>query len=124
MTLRLPMLIALACVPLLSACAEDAGTSPSGDRTVLPPPPTGERPIVVNYGCTDGNVLTVTYDRERDVAVVEAKGLDPQTLPQKPSGSGVYYTNGRYYLQGKGDDVQWGVGRALPLKCSAEPSGS
>lgn len=119
-----PALLAVACLPLLAACAEEAGTSLSGERTLMTPPSAGERPIVKNYGCADGSLLTVTFDNERDVATIETKGLDPQTLPKKPSASGLYYTNGRYYLQGKGDEVQWGAGRALPIKCSLEPSGS
>lgn len=77
--------------------------------------------IEATFDCADGTVLEVTFDNARNVAIVSTEGMDAQTLPIATSGSGYYYTNGRYGLRGKGDAATWEIGRMAPLDCKARP---
>ena len=47
-------------------------------------------------------------------------GFGKQTiiLPNKAVASGFLYSNGKYILRGKGEQVTWTVGRMTPFQCS------
>ncbi|MEJ8571152.1 MliC family protein [Microbaculum marinum] len=71
------------------------------------------------FDCDNGQTLDVVFDNDKDpaVAVVTIEGEEPQTLPIAMSGSGYYYTNGKYGLRGKGEEAMWEVGRMAPIDC-------
>ncbi|THV25505.1 MliC family protein [Peteryoungia ipomoeae] len=69
----------------------------------------------VLYGCDDGNNLRVRFD-SKEAVVVLPQG-EAVTLPQRPSGSGFWYSNGRHEMRGKGDEMQFAVGRRVPVSC-------
>lgn len=75
--------------------------------------------IEATFDCDNGVVLEVTFDNAKDVAIVSTEGMEPQSLPIGMSGSGYYYSNGRYGLRGKGDEATWEVGRMAPVNCKA-----
>jgi hypothetical protein len=88
----------------LSACA--GSTAPS-----LPDH------LQVHFACTDGSALDVTFSGH--LATVR-RGGERFELPQTISGSGFWYMDARHSLRGKGQEVQWSIGRMAPLTCRAE----
>lgn len=72
------------------------------------------------FECEGGLRLIVVFDNDKDppVAVVTIEGQEPQTLPIARSGSGYYYSNGRYGLRGKGEEAMWEIGRMKPIDCT------
>jgi len=79
-------------------------------ETALPP---GEAKVV--YHCDDGLVLNVHFTER--TAKVTLPSKQELSLPLQPTGSGTAYGNPQYFLQGKGDEALWTVGRAAPVKC-------
>lgn len=73
--------------------------------------------IEATFACENGTVLDITFDNEKQVAIVKTADLGPLTLPIGMSGSGYYYSNGQYGLRGKGDEAMWEVGRMAPINC-------
>jgi len=71
------------------------------------------------FDCDGDLTLNVVFDNDADpeTAIVTIEGEEPITLPIAMSGSGYYYTNGRYGLRGKGDEAMWEVGRMAPIDC-------
>lgn len=71
------------------------------------------------FDCDNGQTLNVVFDNDKEpaVAVVTIEGEEPLTLPIAMSGSGYYYTNGKYGLRGKGQEAMWEVGRMVPIDC-------
>lgn len=80
----------------------------------------GEPPeaITVDFACTNGETLTVRYQRDPDIAILLRNG-DAIELPQQRSGSGFIYSNGPNTIRGKGDDLTVEIGRMVPLQCHA-----
>lgn len=94
--------------------------------------------IEVVYQCERGSVLNVTfaekgyttihggkhykkrYHEKPSVAIVHFGDHQTVTLIQEVSGSGFKYTNGRYSLQGKGNEAIWTVGRMADEHCVAD----
>ena len=90
---------------LLSSCA----TKPSKKPPVA---------IDVDFACSNGETISVRYQRDPDVAVLMRNG-DAIELPQQRSGSGFIYSNGPNTIRGKGDDLTVEIGRMVPLQCHA-----
>lgn len=82
----------------------------------------GAEEIEAVFNCDGDLTLNVVFDNdaEPNTAVVTIEGQDSITLPIAISGSGYYYTNGKYGLRGKGDEATWEVGRMAPINCTAE----
>ncbi len=75
--------------------------------------------IHVVYDCADDTTLTVVFRQDPYEAVVDLPDGSVMTLPGAASGSGFYYTNGRYGLRGKGNEAMWEIGRMVPIDCVA-----
>lgn len=94
-------------VPILAGLAMAATTV-----FILP----GEsRAADIKYACDDGTALTVTFS-ETTADVTLADGVKV-SLPQQPAASGFWYSNGRYELRGKGEELQFAIGRMAPVTC-------
>lgn len=94
--------------------------------------------IEVVYQCERGSVLNVTfaergyttihggkhykkrYHEKPSVAIVNFGDNQSVTLTQEISGSGFKYSNGRYSLQGKGNEAIWTIGRMADEHCVAD----
>ncbi|QEE47498.1 lysozyme inhibitor [Rhizobium sp. WL3] len=69
----------------------------------------------IKYACDDGTSLTVTFSEQAaDVTLPDGVKL---SLPQQPAASGFWYSNGRYELRGKGEELQFAIGRMAPVTC-------
>lgn len=89
---------------LVSACATSPNESPPA--------------IDVDFACSNGETISVRYQRDPDVAVLMRNGTAIE-LPQQRSGSGFIYSNGPNTIRGKGDDLTVEIGRMVPLYCTA-----
>jgi membrane-bound inhibitor of C-type lysozyme len=89
---------------LVAACATPPNQSPSA--------------IDVEFACTNGETISVRYQRDPDVAILLRNG-NAIELPQQRSGSGFIYSNGPNTIRGKGDDLTVEIGRMVPLHCTA-----
>jgi membrane-bound inhibitor of C-type lysozyme len=88
----------------------------SGCASTLPKEPSSV--IDVDFACTNGETISVRYQRDPDVAVLLRNG-DAIELPQQRSGSGFIYSNGPNTIRGKGDALTVEIGRMVPLHCTA-----
>jgi membrane-bound inhibitor of C-type lysozyme len=77
--------------------------------------PGESRAADIKYACDDGTALTVTFS-ETTADVTLADGVKV-SLPQQPAASGFWYSNGRYELRGKGEELQFAIGRMAPVTC-------
>ncbi|MBR0555945.1 MliC family protein [Ciceribacter sp. L1K23] len=78
------------------------------------------RAETVTFACEDGSELIVAFSEEK-ASLTLASGEQVE-LPQQVSGSGFWYSNGRYELRGKGDEAQFAIGRMAPITCSVKAS--
>jgi membrane-bound inhibitor of C-type lysozyme len=86
--------------PLYQISGADAGQQ----DTVSQDPPPGH---IVEYTCNEGIPLIVTYVfvGSKSYALFSHDGFPEIRVDSVPSGSGTKYSNGRYTLRSKGDDV-------------------
>lgn len=69
----------------------------------------------IKYACDDGTALTVTFSQTKaEIALPDGSSF---SLPQQPAASGFWYSNGRYELRGKGEELQFAIGRMAPVNC-------
>ncbi|MDH5858597.1 MliC family protein [Lampropedia aestuarii] len=71
---------------------------------------------VVDYQCQNGESVRVSYFIDQDKALLERNG-DAIELQQRPSGSGMIYSNGPNTIRGKGKELSLEIGRMLPIEC-------
>ena len=77
--------------------------------------PAASRAADIKYACEDGTALTVTFsETTADLALPDGSKV---ALPQQPAASGFWYSNGRYELRGKGEELQFAIGRMAPVTC-------
>jgi membrane-bound inhibitor of C-type lysozyme len=90
-----------------------AGLALAATALVLLP---GEsRAADIKYACEDGSVLTVAFSESNaDVTLPDGVKVG---LPQQEAASGFWYSNGRYELRGKGEELQFAIGRMAPVTC-------
>jgi membrane-bound inhibitor of C-type lysozyme len=93
---------------LCAACA----SSPPKDAS------TTERRV--QYQCANGEQIEVRFFPVQGVGVLVKDGATIE-LQQQPSGSGFIYSDGRYTLRGKGDELLLETGRMVPLTCRTRP---
>jgi len=74
---------------------------------------------VVAYRCARGESVRVTYFIDQERALLERNGTTIE-LQQKPSGSGIIYSNGPNTIRGKGKDLTLEIGRMAPIQCHAD----
>ena len=77
----------------------------------------------VKYTCSRNTVLSVNFtysmnENEQNLAIINGVSKQPIILPSKAVTSGFLYTNGKYMLRSKGEQVTWTVGRMTPYQCS------
>ena len=70
------------------------------------------------YRCAGGERLDVVF--EENQAVVTTKNGTMATLQQQKAASGIWYSNDRYDLRGKGKYATWTIGRRAPINCRAK----
>jgi membrane-bound inhibitor of C-type lysozyme len=90
---------------------------PPPSSEVAPPQPAAAATINATFACANGLKLAVVFDNTANTATVTTDKLNV-VLPARTTGSGYWYSDGRHGLRGKGKEVQWEVGRALPVKCT------
>jgi membrane-bound inhibitor of C-type lysozyme len=72
----------------------------------------------INYACENGTALIVAFsEKAADVTLPDGAKV---SLPQQASGSGFWYSNGRYELRGKGEEAQFAIGRMAPVPCKVQ----
>ena len=76
-------------------------------------PPSGR----VTYSCDRGPGITVVYAPGE--ARIEGANGQVIVLPQRVSGSGVWYESPTHSLRGKVDWMTYTVGRMAPMRCRA-----
>ncbi|HEY8964015.1 MAG TPA: MliC family protein [Alphaproteobacteria bacterium] len=74
-------------------------------------------PITAVYNCEDGSRLDVVFEPHQ--AVITTQNGTMATLEQKAAASGIWYSNARYDLRGKGREAMWSVGRRVAIACKA-----
>lgn len=129
--LKHPLLIAFLAVSALVLTACSAIRSAPANKAQA-------EDIEVVYRCERGSVLNVIfaergyttihggkhykkrYHEKPSVAIVHFGDNQTMTLTQEISGSGFKYSNGRYSLQGKGNEAIWTVGRMADEHCVAD----
>lgn len=78
-------------------------------------------PLTVNYQCENAPPVSVTFFANEERAQL-TQGENSFNLAQEVSASGFIYSNGRYTIRGKGDELTLEVGRMMPINCSAVPA--
>jgi membrane-bound inhibitor of C-type lysozyme len=71
------------------------------------------------FTCADGSHFSASFPEGK--ALVTLPDHQTVTLPQRRSGSGYWYSSGRYELRGKGKEATWTVGRRTPTSCQSQP---
>lgn len=77
--------------------------------------PAESRAADIKYACEDGTALTVTFSET--TAELALPDGSKSSLQQQPAASGFWYSNGRYELRGKGEELQFAIGRMAPVTC-------
>jgi membrane-bound inhibitor of C-type lysozyme len=72
----------------------------------------------IRYACDNGTGLVVAFS-EASAEITLPDGVKV-SLPQQVSGSGFWYSNGRYELRGKGEEAQFAIGRMTPVNCKVD----
>lgn len=77
--------------------------------------PGQSRAADIKYACEDGTALTVVFsETTAEVTIPDGSKI---SLPQQQAASGFWYSNGRYELRGKGEELQFAIGRMAPVTC-------
>lgn len=77
--------------------------------------PGQSRAADIKYACDGGTLLTVSFS-ESSAELTLPDGVKV-SLPQQQAASGFWYSNGRYELRGKGEEMQFSIGRMAPVLC-------
>lgn len=72
----------------------------------------------IRFACDNGTALVVVFS-EAAVDITLPDGVKV-SLPQQVSGSGFWYSNGRYEFRGKGEEAQFAIGRMTPVNCKVD----
>lgn len=77
-------------------------------------------PKVIHFICDNNSEISVEFGV--DTALVTREDGKGFVLPQRISGSGFWYSSGRYDLRGKGNEVTWTDDTKPPRLCTAKPA--
>ncbi len=77
-------------------------------------------PVTADYSCEGKIRLHVTFDNDKNVAIVESADLGTLTMDAVPTGDGFHYRSGEYQFRGRGNRAAWQVGMNEPFPCVAE----
>lgn len=77
----------------------------------------------VKYTCSRDIQLSVNFissadDKINNIAIINGYSDKAIMLPKRDVTSGFLYSNGKYALRTKGEQVTWTVGRMTPFYCS------
>lgn len=72
----------------------------------------------VTYACDRAPGMIVEYSGET-ARIVSPGSNEEIVLQRKPMRSGFWYENPRYSIRGKGKRVTYGIGRMVPMVCTA-----
>ena len=79
-----------------------------------------ENKMIIHYQCEpDKRDIEMRYFPDHGVAVLVLEGVTHE-LQQQVSGSGFWYSNGKYTVRGKGDSLWLEIGRMMPIDCQAK----
>ena len=87
-------------------------------------PSTENKIVLIHYNCGNNREISVSFtsinkkNSLQNTVIVNSQGSKPIILAAKQVTSGFLYTNGKYTFTGKGNDVQWTIGRMMPMKCT------
>lgn len=77
--------------------------------------PAESRAADIKYACEDGTVLTVSFsEAAANITIPDGTKV---SLPQQQAASGFWYSDGRHEIRGKGEELQFAVGRMAPVTC-------
>jgi membrane-bound inhibitor of C-type lysozyme len=107
--MRTRLAAAIATVVTVSACATPSTRPASEERRV-------------SFDCGDHPGITVIF-ADNEARILSADG-PPIVLPQRPSGSGIWYETPTHSLRGQGDEITYTIGRMVPIQCRAIRYGS
>jgi membrane-bound inhibitor of C-type lysozyme len=105
---------------LLLGCAEPRSNMTTNKIDANSPKSKTEN---VKYTCSRNTFLSVNFTHSMDkkgqnLAIINGVGKQSIILPNKAVTSGFLYTNGKYTLRSKGQQVTWTIGRMTPYQCS------
>ena len=86
---------------LLAGCVQQAGPLPVTS---------------VDYACDRGGPLSVSFDRDRGLALL-SRGGEVIELQAQPVASGFKYSNVKTTVRGKGDELIVEIGKMSPITC-------
>jgi len=84
-----------------------------------------KKTTLIDYNCDNHKKIMVSFTSigkakaRVNIVIINTPNTQPITLAAKKVDSGFLYSNGKYTLRGKGSDVQWTIGRMMPIKCTA-----
>ncbi len=73
---------------------------------------------LAHFRCETGELLSVRFDNAANTATIVSPEGD-RVLPAAPAASGFLYQSPMATLRGKGDELQYSVGRRAPSQCLA-----
>ena len=100
----------------LAACANHTPTPDAVAEIAVPK----VEHTIIHYQCQpDNRDIEMRYFPVHGVAVLVLDGTTHE-LQQQVSGSGFWYSNGKYTVRGKGDSLWLEIGRMMPIDCQAK----
>lgn len=104
----------------LSSCAE---TRQHTTANKIDPNTQKKSESNVKYTCSRDIQLSVNFistadDKKNNIAIINGYSDKAIMLPKRIVTSGFLYSNGKYALRAKGEQVTWTVGRMAPFYCS------
>jgi membrane-bound inhibitor of C-type lysozyme len=79
---------------------------------------------LIHYNCDNNKEISVSFttiNKEhtpKNIVIINSQDNKPIILSAKQVSSGFLYSNGKYTFRVKGNDVQWTIGRMMPMKCT------
>lgn len=80
---------------------------------------TEQKSIKKHFSCDDGSVLDVTFDNDKNIAVIHQGEID-SILDGQVVASGYHYMNSKHNLRGKGTEAQYSFGRHAWTRCQEQ----
>mgnify|MGYP005839721545 CR=1 FL=1 len=102
-----------------AAARERAMDAPADAATMaMPAAAAPEGMVLAHFRCETGELLTIRFDNAANTATILSPTGD-RVLAGQPAGSGISYASPLASIRGKGDDLEYAVGRRAPAQCVA-----
>jgi uncharacterized membrane protein len=85
---------------------------------VASPAPAAGAETLAHFRCESGELLSVRFDQAANTATILSAEGD-RVLPGAPVASGFLYQSPMAALRGKGEDLEYSIGRRAPSQCVA-----